>query len=74
MSKEEVMAKKKGNLSKLKPVKYTIPIKAENDDSLSIRLPSSLKERLESFAEDNEVKANALVRHILEQFLDAQNA
>jgi predicted DNA-binding protein len=55
-------------------VKYTIPIKEENDDSLSIRLPSSLKERLEIFAEDNEVKANALVRHILEQFLDAQNA
>ena len=68
------MAKKKGSLSSLKPVKYSIPRKAENDDSLSVRLPSSLKERLESFSEDNDIKTNALVRHILEQFLDAQNA
>lgn len=68
------MAKKKGGLSNLRPVKYTIPKPKENDDSLSLRLPSSLKERLEDFAEDNEIKTNALVRHILEQFLDAQEA
>ena len=68
------MAKKKGSLSNLRPVKYTIPKVQENDDSLSLRLPSSLKERLEQFADKNEIKTNALVRHVLEQFLDAQGA
>jgi 5,10-methylenetetrahydrofolate reductase len=68
------MAKKKGSLSFTKPVKFTLPSKVEESETMSIRLPNSLKQRLESFADDNDVKASALVKHILEQFLDAQGA
>lgn len=67
-----IMAKKKGSLSGTKPVKFTLPSKVEESETMSIRLPVSLKSRIEEFADKNDIKASALVKHILEQFLDAQ--
>jgi hypothetical protein len=57
---------------RLKSVSYRLPEKTEESSTITFRVPSSLKERLEMFAEENDYKASSLLKSILEQFLDAQ--
>lgn len=67
------MAKKQGKGPNIKRVKYTIPTPNEETVPISLRLPESLKERLEAFSEKQGIKSSDLIRHILKEFLDAQD-
>ena len=68
------MPTKKSKSSSLKPVKHTLPKPTEETVPMTFRLPESLKERLDYFAESKDLKSSNLLRHILEEFLDAQGA
>lgn len=59
---------------KLSKVSYSIPEPKENTEPITFRVPTSLKERLEAFSEENQIKSTDLLRHIINEFLEAQGA
>ncbi|CBW25665.1 hypothetical protein BMS_0761 [Halobacteriovorax marinus SJ] len=68
------MAKKKGNNPK-KVKDYNIPESGDKlDATLSIRLSSELKDRLQSYCKKNGFTTNYIVNHIFNEFLDTQGA
>lgn len=57
-----------------KSISYTLPPKKEESTTITIRVPRSLKERLDKFAEDNGYTSSELVKNTIEQFLNAMEA